>query len=379
MLLRAKPLAHCAGLLALMGIAAPGGLAQSVISPANLVGVGGPNSNLYPFSVSSMPNVHSMRYQQVYGAGDFAGVSGPITIRQIAFRPSQLGGNPFKLDAPDIQINLSTTSKSVDGLSANFSGNVGADDIVVYNRGPLPLSSAGADPLTGLYNFDVVITLATPFVYDPANGNLLLDVRNFGGSFATPLDAQNIPTDSVSRVYASDVTAASGTADSLGITTQFSAVIFHSVAGTVTLEGSANPAQPVILRLTNLDTSVTLPPINQTLMSATGSQGTFSLTGVPAGRYALNVKGQQWLAASQNVDLTTANVSGLALRLLAGDANNDNSVDSSDFTVLIGAYNSDATIPGSGYDSRADFNNDGSVDSSDFTLLINNFGQVGAN
>ena len=49
--------------------------------------------------------------------------------------------------------------------------------------------------------------------------------------------------------------------------------------------------------------------------------------------------------------------------------------DSSDFTLLIGAFNSDETIPGSGYDPKGDFNSDGSVDSTDFTLLIGEFQQ----
>ena len=44
---------------------------------------------------------------------------------------------------------------------------------------------------------------------------------------------------------------------------------------------------------------------------------------------------------------------------------------------VIGAYGSDASIPGSGYDPGADFNGDGFVDSTDFGLLIGNFGAMG--
>ena len=61
-----------------------------------------------------------------------------------------------------------------------------------------------------------------------------------------------------------------------------------------------------------------------------------------------------------------------------GDANNDNSVDSTDFGILIGAYGSSAAVPGSGYDPTADFNFDGSIDSTDFGILISEFGTVGA-
>ena len=67
------------------------------------------------------------------------------------------------------------------------------------------------------------------------------------------------------------------------------------------------------------------------------------------------------------------------VNLPAGDANGDNSVDSSDFGLLIGAFNSDAAISGSGYDATADFNFDGVVDSSDFGLLIGEFNNDGDN
>ncbi len=70
--------------------------------------------------------------------------------------------------------------------------------------------------------------------------------------------------------------------------------------------------------------------------------------------------------------------SAAAATLPAGDSNGDNSVDSRDFTALIGSYKSSASVPGSGYDATADFNYDGSVDSTDFTLLIGNFNRVGA-
>ena len=46
--------------------------------------------------------------------------------------------------------------------------------------------------------------------------------------------------------------------------------------------------------------------------------------------------------------------------LVGDDANDDNTVDATDFGVFVGAYNSDSTVPGSGYDPAADFNNDGS-------------------
>ena len=379
MFFSAKSFTQTAGILTLLGGAVLSASAQGVVVPAALATAPGPNSNLYPFSPSAIQNIRSMRYQQIYGASDFA-AKGPITIRQISFRPSELiGGNAFTGVIPDIQIDLSTTSKALDGLSVNFSDNIGDDDTVVYSRGALPLSSAGAD-LGGYYAFDVVITLTQPFTYDPSKGNLLLDVRNFAGSFTTPMDAQKDSADTVSRVYAPDVTAVAGTADTLGLVTQFTSQILRTISGVATLEGSANPTQSITFKLQNLDLPIAPPTIvTETLNSTTGSHGLFSLGGIPAGRYSLNVKGAQWLAASQTVDVTARDAHDLTFLLLAGDANNDNMVDATDFGILVGAYGGDTTIDGSGYDPQADFNNDGSIDTTDFGLLVGNYNSIGAN
>jgi hypothetical protein len=91
---------------------------------------------------------------------------------------------------------------------------------VVYARGSLTLSSSNT---LGL--FDTIINFTTPFLYNPAAGNLLLDVRNFSGASVTNtfFDAQTTTGDSVSRVYGAEGAplATSGTTDSLGLITRF--------------------------------------------------------------------------------------------------------------------------------------------------------------
>ncbi len=113
-------------------------------------------------------------------------------------------------------------------------------------------------------------------------------------------------------------------------------------------------------------------------VSAGSSLGSFSLENVPTGAYDVWIKGSKNLAVLQSgVVVSNGSVALADSPLPAADANNDNSVDSSDFTALIGSFNSDATVTGSGYDPTADFNFDGFVDSSDFTLLIGQFNNVG--
>ena len=106
--------------------------------------------------------------------------------------------------------------------------------------------------------------------------------------------------------------------------------------------------------------------------------GGFTLPQVPTKSYTLWVKGDKWLAASTPLDLSQGVIPVINLSLLGGDANNDNSVDSTDFGILIGAFNTSASVPGDGYDPSVDFNEDGFVDSSDFGILIGSFNQTGA-
>src|SRR5205823_14144179 len=105
------------------------------------------------------------RYQQVYSASDFTvfGTS-PRFITQVAFRPDAIYGSAFNSTLFNVQIDLSTTTKAVDGLNQTFANNVGADDTIVHS-GSLSLSSAFTGPNGGPKNFDIVIPLSTPFPY----------------------------------------------------------------------------------------------------------------------------------------------------------------------------------------------------------------------
>jgi hypothetical protein len=128
-----------------------------------------------------------IRLQNVYSSAQFP-TGQVLTIRELRFRPSAVFGSAFSATIADLQINLSTTDAAVGGLSATFADNVGADDEVVFN-GSVAVSSAFTGPSGGPKDFDIVIPLSTPFTYDPALGNLLIDYRNRSGSGATFIDA----------------------------------------------------------------------------------------------------------------------------------------------------------------------------------------------
>ena len=200
----------------------------TVVAPLGKLIVEGNTHNYYPFDIgATMGAGDSQRYQQAYGASDFAGITGPVFITKIAFRPDAFIGRAFSLTLTDIQINLSTITLGPDGLSLVFANNLGLDDTIVFARGPLSLSSNFTGPVGGPMDFDVVITLTTPFLYDPAAGNLLMDVRNFGGGMTTVLDTEVAAGDSIGRVHTNidspglvnSPTAANS--DTAGLVTQF--------------------------------------------------------------------------------------------------------------------------------------------------------------
>ena len=114
-------------------------------------------------------------------------------------------------------------------------------------------------------------------------------------------------------------------------------------------------------------------------MANLDSAGTFNVPYIPPGKYTVAVRGPVFLQKVVSVDTTAGDVSGLSVPLIPGDSNGDNSVDSTDFGLLIGAYGSEQAIPNSGYDPQADFNCDGKVDASDFALLISAYGMTGDN
>jgi len=209
--------------VALLPVAVKG---VSVVVPNSLANTEAGNNNTDPFSIG-LSGLSSQRYQQAYDASQFAAVPGGGYITQIIFRPDGGGqGYAFSSTLPSVTIQLSTTSAAVDGLSTTFNNNIGADALTVY-FGSLPLSSTFTGPAGGPKNFDIVINLKAPFFYNPANGNLLMDVWNYGGGSATYFDLIWTFGDSVCRLYTllpNGVNQTTGMTDSAGLVTGFTFV-----------------------------------------------------------------------------------------------------------------------------------------------------------
>ncbi|MFT3880750.1 MAG: PEP-CTERM sorting domain-containing protein [Gemmatales bacterium] len=210
-------------LIVLSALACPvWALAQNVIVPNSLAATEGNSNNAFPFNLDAWL-LTSQRYQQVYSSSQFSSITRPTFITAISFRTDFVVGASFANGIlPSVQINLSTTSAAPDALSGTFASNIGGNDAVVY-IGSLTLSSTSSTPFPP-HAFDVVISLQTPFLYDPSAGNLLMDVRNTGAGLTAYFDAESTLGDSISRVYTQFNAGSSPVGDQVdsnGLVTQF--------------------------------------------------------------------------------------------------------------------------------------------------------------
>lgn len=163
--------------------------------------------------------ISPLRYQQIFGSSLFG--TSPILITSFAFRAN---GNEIPaaqtINLASLQVIMSTTSAAVDGLSTTFASNLGGDATVVINS-VSSFSQPGALVKTNgiTYDFDYLFTFATPFLYDPTQGNLIFDMQTtFGaGTWIRSFDAVDSTTDQTSRAY---LTTAAGQ-DTNGLVVQF--------------------------------------------------------------------------------------------------------------------------------------------------------------
>ena len=148
--------------------------------------VGGPGNgvNYIPFSSA----ISEPEYQQVYASSDFSSAyTGSITIDDITFEVASGAGTP---NTSKMKITLSTTNAAVNDLNTNLY-NFGSRKTVVYNA---KLPSISDDLVT--------FTLTTPFVYNPAAGNLIIDIDGYGMYSGSVAFAFNSASDGAfSRVY----------------------------------------------------------------------------------------------------------------------------------------------------------------------------------
>ena len=116
-----------------------------------------------------------VRAMRIFDAAQFAALSGPSFLTQFVWRPDRILGQSGP-HSVNLRIYASTTTRSVAGLSMTFADNLGADNTLVFN-GTLNWTTGNLPGPGNTRQFDIVFPCTTPFLYDPAAGNLLLDTQ----------------------------------------------------------------------------------------------------------------------------------------------------------------------------------------------------------
>jgi len=148
------------------------------------VGLPFSNNNAFPFG-GGVGGV-ATRYQQAYSASDFSGIGTSFTINSIDF----LNGRGT-LAPSTYTLYFSTITSGIDSLSnSDFDSNRGADNALFASA-----TLSGAAPATLTFS-------GVPFAYNPASGNLLLDIvvspggvdanNGFGASYEANTNAPGV-------------------------------------------------------------------------------------------------------------------------------------------------------------------------------------------
>jgi hypothetical protein len=189
--------------------------------PNGLLDVEGNDGTELPFSY-----LGPVRYQQVYDASQFSTVpaGGAFITRMFVRADCNSVGSQV---SSNIQMRLSTTSRAPDQLSVAFDENAGPDETLVWNV-PRYVPPAGSSTCPEGFSGPNEFLMDIPFFYDPARGNLLLDLkkesteRNPALWWPPTLDAQNVAGDSVSRAVAFSLTTNKAEIlDTVGLVTCF--------------------------------------------------------------------------------------------------------------------------------------------------------------
>jgi len=154
--------------------------AQVIVVPNSLATNDGNGSG------TSISGPASLRWLQIHDASQFGDLSGPSFLTKFAYRPDRIldqsGPRSFTL-----RIYASTTSRSATGISTTFAQNLGTNNTLVFD-GTVTVTTGNLPGPGNTRQFDYVFPFTTPFLYDPAAGNLVLDLQIEANGSAVTFD-----------------------------------------------------------------------------------------------------------------------------------------------------------------------------------------------
>lgn len=155
----------------------------TLVIPPGTGTVAGNSANLFPWGWSAA-NFAGLRHQNIYDANNFIlqGVTTPIVITRLRWRPDEnapaVTGGTFQ----QAVVQLSTAPMDYRQQTLNFVTNHGADKLTAYSGPVVHTPTPGAAAWTP-QSWCIDIQLTTPFYYDPAAGDLVVDCDYAAGSW----------------------------------------------------------------------------------------------------------------------------------------------------------------------------------------------------
>ncbi|MEM6486985.1 MAG: VPLPA-CTERM sorting domain-containing protein [Pseudomonadota bacterium] len=171
------------------------------------------NAAFHPFA-----NAFTLKTQQIWDAGLFGGDE--IAITGIGFRLD--GGTPSNVVAslPSVSISFGVTSTASTTMTTSFASNQSGALTEVYSETNVAVNAtAGSSPNA----FDILFEWTDGFEYDPASGNLLMQLVTAGSSGFGDLDATGSPQgqEALFGVGAGSTSGFQSSNDGFGLIAQF--------------------------------------------------------------------------------------------------------------------------------------------------------------
>ena len=278
------------------------------------------------------------RVQFLYPASEFSALpANPPPLVGFYLRPDGDVTDSRELEYDDLEVRLSTTEANPSTLDIFFDDNIGPDETLVFD-GSLALATAASGGVPR--DFDYFYPFTQPFAYDPANGNLLMDVISFGGQTVAQIEDQD---SGILGVYAGDPGAIEG--DQLlpaGLVVQFVFGEDQSTAGDFDGNGQLDAA--------DID-ALTMEILNG------GSNAIYDVNGDGQVNAADH---QAWVVDLKNTWI--------------GDANLDGEFNSADFVEVFVRGEYEDTVAGNSTWAEGDWNGDGDFNSGDFVAAFSDGG-----
>ncbi len=166
--------------------------AQQVI-PASSATVEGNSSSLLPFGYSSFHSQHLIEASSI--AKVAASISG------IALRGNFNTAGYSSAVFPNVTVSVGYSNNAANGMTTSFAGNASSPMAVVY-QGALTLNPVAAPMGSGPLAWSISIPFTKAFVYNPALGNLLVDlVSDNGASTRTGWSVDTLQAGGSHHVY----------------------------------------------------------------------------------------------------------------------------------------------------------------------------------